>query len=71
MLGLNRCGQNTPALTQYIYPTLSKLLQANKNDDQVIKCIAAIKMAFDSTERTRAGLTQQFVTGMIEAAKKY
>jgi len=70
-LGLNGSGQKAPSLTSLIYPTLTKLLQANKDDDRVIEAIAGIKVAFDNTEKTKAGITQQFVSSMIEVLKQH
>jgi len=68
---LNGSGQKAPSLTSLIYPTLTKLLQANKDDDRVIEAIAGIKVAFDNTEKTKAGITQQFVSSMIEVLKQH
>jgi len=70
-LGLNGSGQKAPSLTSLIYPTLTKLLQAHKDDDRVIEAIAGIKVAFDNTEKTKSGITQQFVTSMIEVLKQH
>jgi len=70
-LGLNGSGQRAPSLTTLIYPTLTKLLQAHKEDDKVIEAIAGIKVAFDNTEKTKSGITQQFVTSMIEVLKQH
>jgi len=70
-LGLNGSGQKAPSLTTLIYPTLTKLLQAHKDDDRVIEAIAGIKVAFDNTEKTKSGITQQFVTSMIEVLKQH
>jgi len=70
-LGLNGSGQKAPSLTTLIYPTLTKLLQAHKDDDKVIEAIAGIKVAFDNTEKTKSGITQQFVTSMIEVLKQH
>jgi len=70
-LGLNGSGQKAPSLTALIYPTLTKLLQAHKDDDRVIEAIAGIKVAFDNTEKTKSGITQQFVTSMIEVLKQH
>jgi len=70
-LGLNGSGQRAPSLTSLIYPTLTKLLQAHKDDDKVIEAIAGIKVAFDNTEKTKSGITQQFVTSMIEVLKQH
>jgi len=69
--GLNQSGQKAPSLTTLIYPTLTKLLQAHKDDDKVIEAIAGIKVAFDNTEKTKSGITQQFVTSMIEVLKQH
>jgi len=70
-LGLNGSGQKAPSLTTLIYPTLTKLLQTHKDDDKVIEAIAGIKVAFDNTEKTKSGITQQFVTSMIEVLKQH
>jgi len=70
-LGLNGSGQKAPSLTSLIYPTLTKLLQAHKDEDKVIEAIAGIKVAFDNTEKTKAGITQQFVSSMIEVLKQH
>jgi len=70
-LGLNGSGQKAPSLTSLIYPTLTKLLQTHKDEDKVIEAIAGIKVAFDNTEKTKAGITQQFVTSMIEVLKQH
>jgi len=70
-LGLNGSGQKAPSLTNLIYPTLTKLLQAHKDEDKVIEAIAGIKVAFDNTEKTKSGITQQFVTSMIEVLKQH
>jgi len=70
-LGLNGSGQKAPSLTSLIYPTLTKLLQAHKDEDRVIEAIAGIKVAFDNTEKTKAGITQQFVSSMIEVLKQH
>jgi len=70
-LGLNGSGQKAPSLTQYIYPTLTKLLQAHKEEDRVVEVIAGIKVAFDNTEKTKSGITQQFVSSLIEVLKQH
>jgi len=70
-LGLNGSGQKAPSLTSLIYPTLTKLLQAHKDEDKVIEAIAGIKVAFDNTEKTKSGITQQFVSSMIEVLKQH
>jgi len=70
-IGINGSGQKAPSLTSLIYPTLTKLLQAHKDEDKVIEAIAGIKVAFDNTEKTKSGITQQFVSSMIEVLKQH
>jgi len=70
-LGLNGSGQKAPSLTSIVYPTLTRLLQAHKDDDKVVEAIAGIKVAFDNTEKTKSGITQQFLSSMIEVLKQH
>jgi len=70
-LGINGSGQKAASLTSYIYPTLTKLLQAHKEEDRVVEAIAGIKVAFDNTEKTKSGITQQFVSSLIEVLKQH
>ena len=58
------------ALTSVVYPTLSKLLMGNQQDQDVVKALVQLKDAFDKMERRNPGMTHQFIASIIETLKK-
>lgn len=58
------------ALTSVVYPTLSKLLMGNQQDQDVVKALVQLKDAFDKMERRNPGMTHQFIANIIETLKK-
>eukprot|EP01121_Diplochlamys_sp_Union-15-3_P012392 TRINITY_DN3705_c0_g1_i3.p1 TRINITY_DN3705_c0_g1~~TRINITY_DN3705_c0_g1_i3.p1 ORF type:complete len:388 (-),score=95.37 TRINITY_DN3705_c0_g1_i3:111-1133(-) len=62
--------KNQPsALTSVIYPALRKLIE-NHKDGQVIEALARLKVAFDSAEKAKPGITHNFIAQVIEMLKR-
>jgi len=57
------------ALTSVIYPVLSKLLKTNQ-EEPVIAALAQLKIAFDSAERAKPGITHSMIAQIIETLKR-
>lgn len=68
--GAGAAGGKSGALTSVVYPTLSMLLKANQQDQNVVKALVQLKDAFDNTERKNPGMTHQFIASIIETLKK-
>ena len=54
------------SLTTIIYPTLSKILQQDKGDSDIIGCISSLKSAFDDLEDNSPGSSCMFVQYIID-----
>jgi len=61
--------QRPSALTQVIYPVLSKLLKSNQ-EEGVIAALAQLKIAFDNAERAKPGITHSMIAQIIETLKR-
>jgi hypothetical protein len=61
--------QRPTALTQVIYPVLSKLLKSNQ-EEGVIAALAQLKIAFDNAERAKPGITHSMIAQIIETLKR-
>lgn len=57
------------ALTSVIYPVLSKLLKTNQ-EEPVIAALAQLKIAFDTAERVKPGITHSMIAQIIETLKR-
>lgn len=57
------------ALTSVIYPVLSKLLK-NNQEEPVIAALAQLKIAFDSAEKAKPGITHSMIAQIIETLKR-
>lgn len=57
------------ALTSVIYPVLSKLLKTNQ-EEPVIAALAQLKIAFDTAERAKPGITHAMIAQIIETLKR-
>jgi serine/threonine-protein kinase 24/25/MST4 len=67
--GTNGQPARPSALTSVIYPVLSKLLKTNQ-EEPVIAALAQLKIAFDSAERAKPGITHSMIAQIIETLKR-
>jgi serine/threonine-protein kinase 24/25/MST4 len=67
--GANGQPARPSALTSVIYPVLSKLLKTNQ-EEPVIAALAQLKIAFDSAERAKPGITHSMIAQIIETLKR-
>jgi MFS-type transporter involved in bile tolerance (Atg22 family) len=66
---VRRPSSTSSALVSVIYPSLTGLLQQNKEDDQVVAAIARLKVAFDTLEKKKPGSVHAFLSQTIDAIR--